>query len=145
MTPEDLPGYLGEIAEAAGVDAALALAKARGGTRIDIPARVTEGHWLVEVVGRKAADQICDYFRTLSAEHREAGVRHIVIPRGPVAIMKQAQKQLEQELLAGASPRAAARAAGLSERTAFRAQKRLRDKRKKNSTGEPEAKQLSLF
>lgn len=145
MTPEDLPGYLGEIAEAAGVDAALALAKARGGTRIDIPARVSEGHWLIEVVGREAADLICEYFRTLSAEHREAGARHIVIPRGPVAILKQARAQLEQALLAGSSPRAAARASGLSERTAFRVQKELRKKQKKHGTGEPEARQLSLF
>ncbi|EFO31656.1 conserved hypothetical protein [Roseibium sp. TrichSKD4] len=145
MKPEDLPGYLGEIAEAAGVDAALAIAEVRGGTRIDIPARVSEGHWLIDVVGREAADLICEYFRTLSPDQREAGARHIVIPRGPAAILKQAQQRLEKELLLGASVRSAARASGLSERTAFRVQKKLRDRQNKRRGDQSEAQQLKLF
>lgn len=80
MNDDLLPGVLGEIADVAGIPAALAIADQVGGTRINIPARAKDDHWLVQTVGREAADQICDYFRTLSAEHREAGARHIVIP-----------------------------------------------------------------
>lgn len=57
-----LPGVLAEIAEAAGEPAAIALAARIGGTRVYIPARVTEGHWLVDAVGRRAAEKICTYF-----------------------------------------------------------------------------------
>lgn len=57
-----LSGILAEIADAAGEAAAVALAARVGGTRIYIPARVTDGHWLVECVGRKAAEKICAHF-----------------------------------------------------------------------------------
>ena len=39
-----LPPLLNEIAEVAGVVAALAIAEARGGTRVHLPARAPDGH-----------------------------------------------------------------------------------------------------
>jgi hypothetical protein len=127
MVHEELPGLLAEIAEVAGLDAALMLAERVGGTRVSIPARATPDHWLVELVGRKAADAICDQFRTLSAEGREAGARHVVIPRGPAGCLTKARRRLAEELIAGTSAREAARRAGLSERAAFRMRARMRD------------------
>lgn len=130
MNDDLLPGVLGEIADVAGIPAALALADKVGGTRINIPARAQDDHWLVETVGREAADKICDYFRTLSAEHREAGARHIVIPLGATGPLAQARRTLITELESGTSARQAARKAGVSERTAFRMRAKLKEGRR---------------
>lgn len=120
------PGLLGEIAEVAGETAALSIAERVGGTRVSIPARCSAGHWLVDTVGQEAADKICTHFRTLSPDHREAGARHVVIPRGPAGCLAKARQRLARELEAGASAREAARRAGLSERAAFRMRARLK-------------------
>lgn len=134
---EDLPGLLGEIEEVAGLAAALAIAERVGGTRVSIPARAPDGHWLVETVGREAADKICVHLRTLSPEGREAGARHVVIPRGPAGCLAKARIRLAKELENGTSAREAARRAGLSERAAWRMRKKLRE--------EENSKQGSLF
>lgn len=120
MNDDLFPGLLGEIAEVAGDVAALAIAERVGGTRVSIPARANPDHWLVETVGSEAADKICDYFRTLSPDQREAGARHVIIPRGPAGCLAKARRRLAQELQSGTSAREAARRAGLSERAAFR-------------------------
>jgi hypothetical protein len=124
---DDLPGLLGEIAEVAGLAAALAIAERVGGTRVTIPSRAADDHWLVKLIGRDAADKICDHMRILSPEGREAGARHVVIPRGPTGYLAKARIRLAKELEAGTSAREAARKTGLSERTAFRMRARLRD------------------
>lgn len=124
---DELPGLLGEIAEIAGLSAALALAERVGGTRVTIPARAPDGHWLVKTVGREAADKICDHLRILAPDGREAGARHVVIPSGPAGCLAKARKRLVRELEAGTSAREAARRTGLSERTAFRMRARLRE------------------
>lgn len=129
MTESGLPGLLGEIAEVAGLPAALALAETVGGTRVCIPARMPENHWLIDTVGREAADKICAHFRTLSPDQNEAGARHIVIPRGPAGCLAKARTILARELDNGTSAREAARRAGLSERSAFRMRKRLKSDR----------------
>ena len=59
-----MPGVLAEIAEVAGEAAAVAIAARVGGTRVYIPARVNDDHWLVECAGRRAADLICKHFAT---------------------------------------------------------------------------------
>lgn len=63
MSYDWLPPLLAEIAEVAGLDAALAMADARGGSRITIPARPRPDHWLVQAVGVDAAKLIADHFR----------------------------------------------------------------------------------
>ena len=54
-----LPGILAEVAEVAGFPAALAFAARAGGTRVYIPAAVDADHWLVECLGRAAAEKLC--------------------------------------------------------------------------------------
>ncbi|MGS4886112.1 hypothetical protein [Roseibium sp. MB-4] len=124
---DQLPGLLGEIADITDIGVAMAIAERVGGTRVSIPARAPDGHWLVELVGRNAADKICDHFRILSPDGREAGARHVIIPRGPAGCLAKAHKRLAMELEAGTSAREAARRAGLSERAAFRMRARLRE------------------
>jgi len=123
---EDLPGLLGDIARIAGLTAALAIAERVGGTRVSIPVRATDDHWLVEAVGREAATKICDHFRILAPDGRESGAVHVVIPRGPAGCLAKARRRLARELDAGVSAREAARRAGLSERAAFRMRARHR-------------------
>lgn len=59
---QELPGVLQEIAEVAGLPAALAVAARVGGGREYIPAKCADDHWLVECAGRAAADKICAHF-----------------------------------------------------------------------------------
>lgn len=121
----DLPGLLGEIADATDIDTALIVARAVGGTRVDIPRLAPDGHWLVALVGRERADRICAGLTIEDADGSRRGVRHEVIPRGPMGIMSVARRNAIDALEAGQSARAAARAAGLHERTVFRLRRRL--------------------
>lgn len=122
-----LPGVLREIADAAGVEAAWALARAHGGTTVYITVAPIKDHWLVELVGWKAAEKICDLF---------PGHRVLI----PLARLSQQQDRLVRSLEAGLSATQAAEAAGMHERTAFRARKRLKEGR-----GENDDKQFKLL
>lgn len=115
-----LPGILGEIADIAGADAAYAIASSHGGTRVSIPARAAEGHWLTELLGMETADKICRGLATLDPEGRMRGVSKELIPRGPAALLKSARRQARQALDAGTSVRETARISGLHERTIWR-------------------------
>ncbi len=125
MSTHDLPGLLGEIAEVAGLTAALALADKVGGTQVDIPHKSRPDHWLVRCVGQEAADKICKHMTTLGEDGRPRGARGVLIPRGPMGLMAKARRRLAEELRAGTSVREAARRAGLSERTAWTIKKSL--------------------
>jgi hypothetical protein len=72
-----LHGILAEIAEVAGEDAALAIARARGGQGTYFPANPAPDHWLCRLVGADQARAIC--------EKLTGGVvyRQLVVPRGP--------------------------------------------------------------
>lgn len=112
-----LPEVLAEIAGAAGLDAALKLARERGGQTVYIPGRATADHWLTELVGPAAAARICDHFRV-----RDSGARVLI----PIARISSARRTLVRALENGASAREAAAAAGCHERTAYRARARLK-------------------
>ncbi|CTQ77368.1 hypothetical protein LAX5112_04885 [Roseibium alexandrii] len=122
-----LPGLPDEIADITDIWVAMAIVELVGGTRVSIPARVPDGHWLVALVGRTAADKICEHFRILSPDGREASVRQVVIPKGPAACLAKDRTRLVMELEAGISSREAASRARLSERAAFRMRARLRN------------------
>ncbi len=83
MTPsgafDGLPLLLQEIAEVAGLPAALALAEARGGNRVYLPRpeQLDEDHWLVKAVGREAAIKICKHY------FLPGGRTELDLPRGP--------------------------------------------------------------
>lgn len=66
MTGEShqLPGLLAEIADVAGIDAALAVADAVGGRRAYIPRQPGPEHWLTIAVGASNAARIADHFTT---------------------------------------------------------------------------------
>jgi hypothetical protein len=96
-----LPELLAEIAEVAGLPAALAICDARGGQRVYFPARAPDGHWLVELVGRETADVLCAHFRSTAR-----GGIELLVPMGP-----QKRIRFEAAVRAGHSvPRAAAMA-----------------------------------
>lgn len=121
---DSLPPPLDEIAEVAGLEAALAIAEAVGGTRVSIPPRPAAGHWLTELVGEETARLICRHFATLSPEGADRGARHIVMPRGPRALHRQARARFDAARTAGKSIREAARIARVHEQTAFRYERR---------------------
>ncbi|WP_168460202.1 helix-turn-helix domain-containing protein [Xanthobacter sp.] len=119
-----------DIASVIGAGAALALFRARGGGRISIPARAPDGHWLVELIGRPAADALCDYFRQGTPGDSMRGAQ-LDLPRGPTGVvgefaptLARAKRVMAEALDQGASADEAARRAGLTRRTAYRMRKR---------------------
>lgn len=108
-----LPGVLAEIAEAAGVEAALRISQAHGGHRVYIPAQAADGHWLVRLVGRANADAISKQLIGLRGTM-------ILIPMGGVQFARQ---RFYASRAAGSSVHHAARLAGVHERTGFRWEK----------------------
>ena len=117
---EGLPALLREIAEVAGLDAALGLARARGGTRVYIPAKAGAAHWLVKAVGGDAADLICDHF-TMNG----IGMR-VDIPFGPVHSSAEKMRRLDNMIREGKSAREISQALGQTERSVFYRRARLK-------------------
>jgi len=122
-----LRGLLAEIAEIAGRDAAIRLARAKGGGEkvyIPAPENLFVDHWLVAALGWKAALRIA----------RAYGPDRINIPLGPAAFRRpRAREALRDALAEGSSIAEAARRAGVSERTA----RRRRRERVIEDAGEP--------
>lgn len=124
MTRSHLPAVLAEIAHAAGVEAAWAIARAHGGTSIYFPRDCVAGHWLAELVGLEAARKICRQFSV-----GNTGVNVLI----PLARAGQQKERMVRALEAGNSASEAASIAGMHERTAFRARKRLKDQAAKSA------------
>ncbi len=124
---EKLPGVLAEIASVDGEAAALAIASRAGGTRIYLPARADDQHWLVATVGRAAADKLCEHF----AIGGQRGQR-IEIPLFVGGTYKQLRRAIHQrfeELEAdGESSQRIARVTGVTQRTVHRKRSRRRQK-----------------
>ncbi len=122
-----LPELLAEIAEVAGLDAARQLAESHGGVRKRFPAELPKGrHWLTDCVGREAAAKICDHFRQGTASGGFRGV-YVLIPRGPTGAIASARRLMAKALDEGKSASEAARIAGMTERTAYRARAKNRN------------------
>ena len=94
-----LPALLAEIAQVAGLDAALKLAEARGGTEIYVPAEAPDGHWLTEAVGKQAAAAICAHFTGSGPGCR------LEIPLGPAGSHAQLRRQVDKLIAEGKSER----------------------------------------
>ncbi|MBK1625214.1 helix-turn-helix domain-containing protein [Afifella marina] len=122
-----LPGILAEIAEVAGEEAAHAIARARGGTRVYLPGRADDDHWLTRCVGREAADAICRHFAA-GGPDGSSGASYL-IPLGQAGSTKGRRRALAAELRRGASVAEAARAVGMHERTAWRMRAKLQKDR----------------
>lgn len=72
-----LPGILAEIADVAGEDAALAIARVRGGTEVYIPPVPANDHWLCDLIGPERAAKVCDQLTG------GVGPRRVDMPNGP--------------------------------------------------------------
>jgi hypothetical protein len=72
-----LPELLAEIAEVAGLDAALAVARAKGGVKVYFPHNPMADHWLSQTVGHSVALAICNQITAGSQ-----GI-HLDVPLGP--------------------------------------------------------------
>ena len=94
-----LPALLAEIAEVAGLEAALKLAEARGGTEIYVPAEAPADHWLTEAVGQQAAAAICRHFTGSGPGCR------LEIPLGPAGSHAQLRRQVDKLIAEGKSER----------------------------------------
>ncbi len=108
-----LPGVLAEIASIAGESAAVAVARARGGTRAYIPGEdgLRDGHWLVAAVGMEAARAIA----------RRLGGGDVDVPLGPYAGSRaRIHQAIREGLRSGQSEAAIARMAGVADRTVRR-------------------------
>jgi hypothetical protein len=119
-----LPPLLAEIAEVAGLEAALAMADQRGGSRISLPARPGPNHWLVQAVGPEAAKAICKHFRTGASG---SGGAVLDLPCRPdLTKLRRAQK-VDQLIASGLSADTIARETGAHRTTVFRRKARLQD------------------
>ena len=118
---------LHEIAEVAGLDAAVQLAREYGGTEVSIPRQVAGDHWLVRCVGAKAAAKICDHYCVRDADGHAVGGFRIYVPLAGTGIMARTIAELARALeTQDLSVRAAARRFGVSDRTVKRLQAKMR-------------------
>lgn len=125
MTHPYLPGILAEIADAAGLGAALAIAEAKGGARAHFPAHAGDDHWLTRLVGREAADKICAHLRTYAHSSRGAGA-YLDVPLGPKNFYARARRAAEDMTAQGVPREEVARRLGVSMRMVQRTRARLR-------------------
>lgn len=123
----DLPPLLAEIAEVAGIDAALAIAEAKGGQAVIIPTRLRDDHWLVQLVGMEKAEKLCAHFT--SGYRRQK----LSIPLGPAGSFLQERRRRARVMAdaqaGGASANQIAVKAGITERSVRRFRARQRDSR----------------
>ncbi|MEX2126948.1 MAG: hypothetical protein WD871_01725 [Xanthobacteraceae bacterium] len=131
-----LPPLLAEIAGVARDAAAVQLAAKVGGVKVYIPARAEPDHWLVECVGRAAADKVCAHFAS------DGRGRQVCFPLGPAATHKQLLRVIAQrvhELDDGSrSSREIARTVGITQRS-------IHKHRAKHRGGGGDRRQGSLF
>ncbi|MBZ0164586.1 MAG: hypothetical protein K8H74_17970 [Notoacmeibacter sp.] len=105
-----LPALLAEVAQVAGLDAALKLAEVRGGTEVYIPAAAPDDHWLTEAVGRRAADALCAHFTGSGPGCR------LELPLGPAGTAAQIRRKVDRMIAEGHSESAIALATGYTGR-----------------------------
>lgn len=129
--PFALPGALGEIAELVGLEAALAVAEAKGGMRAYISRRPKPDNWLTKAVGQEVADRIAEHF-----SNGRSGIE-IEFPVGPVGSFVR-ERQLRAERMQalvdeGLSSDQIAHAVGITRRNVNRFKEKLRDDGKQGS------------
>ncbi len=121
-----LPGVLNEIADVVGIDAAMKIATTFGGTDAYIPAKPTDNHWLVALLGRPTAIALCNHFATWSGQG--CGIR-ISIPLGPASYLASRTALIRSLIREGKSVREIARIAQISQRAVYRQKKIMREEK----------------
>lgn len=116
-----LPAVLADIAEVAGLEAARAVAVAKGGQTVYIPHKARPGHWLTDLVGMAAAQRICAHYSSTSGGGRTTGQRLLV----PMANVRTGELMV-RAIEAGGKNNAVAATTGKHERTVRRYRSRLR-------------------
>lgn len=127
-----LPPVLAQIAAVVGEEAALKIAKLRGGTQVYIPPVISADHWLAEAIGHRPANELAD---ALTAG---LGIgQRINLPLGPAGHRAQMQERLDAMIAKGYSEREIALATRYSASTIRRRRARLGKK--------GDERQMSLF
>lgn len=121
---DHLPGLLAEIAEIAGLEAALKVAEAKGGNVARFASRLTPENWLVKAVGMEVAQKI-------SAEITSGRGIDLLVPLGPTGSYKRDMQRragaYHQALANGAKISQIARQVGVTRRSVERFRAKLRD------------------
>jgi hypothetical protein len=121
--PVQLPGILREIADAAGVEAALLIAREKGGGRASFSPRPRDDHWSVRLLGRERADKVA---RALTGNRLRV---ELDVPLGPSSSYAKERinraTAMKAALDAGLSFDASARAAGVDRSTIRRFKSRV--------------------
>lgn len=129
-TEERLTGLLAEFAQVVGREAALKIAAVVGGTRIYLPARADDDHWLVRAIGRELADKLTQHFAVFDG--RTHGQR-LDLPLGPTSGHLKWKRHVAAAIHAmtedGASTREIALELGVSQRTVYLHRRRYRQER----------------
>ena len=115
-----LPAVLREIAEVAGLDAALRIAQLRGGARLSIPSRIDEDSWLAREIGLEAARKLSRHYTS----GRTAA--EIVVPLGPTGARAAMAAAIRRLLAQGVSGEEIARRLRIASRTVTRHKSRDR-------------------
>ncbi|WP_424361806.1 helix-turn-helix domain-containing protein [Methylocystis parvus] len=125
----ELPNFLREVADVAGVEAALALARAYGGTEVTFPCaetiRAGRGGWLASVVGREKALIIARELFPIGGK--------MLVPMDPMPRLAR-ELRISELLSRGESARSIAREVGCHVRTVHRYRARLLKKKQKKGS-----------
>ena len=130
-----LPDLLDQVANAVGIDVALQLAAARGGTHVYIPARVPEHHWLAKLIGHDTAQILAAAITTGTSGFS------IDIPMGPSRDQVSRWKHMHSLIDKGLPTNEIALACGVHMRTV----RRHRNQRADHKQVMAQLAQLSLF
>ncbi|MFD2252678.1 hypothetical protein FHS82_003948 [Pseudochelatococcus lubricantis] len=119
---DEFPGVLGEIAEVAGIEAALIIARIKGGSLAFFPssAALHADHWLVDAVGFDAARKITDHLVSAQLGDR------FHVPRGPESSRAHLKRRLRRAFFSTATIDSAALALGVDRSTIIRHWARMR-------------------
>lgn len=114
--------YLGmaALAEIVGKGPACALVAARGGTRVYVPERPGEGHWLPALIGAAAAEALAAYVAT------GHGGGHIELPCGPAGRERTHRARRRAAIEGGRSETEIARELQINGRSVRRMRARMR-------------------
>lgn len=104
-----LTPLLNRIAEAGGERAALILGREKAGQEIYIPARISESHWLAELVGLEAARAIAEVY----------GGQNIVLPPALGGAKRRRAALLAEMIRRGYSVNQITRETGLARSTVY--------------------------